>query len=130
MSPILTGAVVGILLAAGLYSVAVFAERRAGVLRPWHLVVFWLGFAVDTTATTLMSMVTGGFNMDIHGILGVSAILIMFVHSVWATVVLVRKDEVAAAQFHRFSLAVWVLWMITLVTGFGLSLPKVMSGAG
>lgn len=126
MSPVLTGAVVGILLAAALYSFAVFAERRAGVLRPWHLLVFWLGFAVDTTATTLMSMVTGGFNFDIHGILGISAILIMLVHSVWATVVLVRKDEVAARQFHTFSLAVWALWMITLVTGFGLSLPKVM----
>lgn len=128
MSPVLTGAVVGILLAAALYSVAVFAERRAGVLRPWHLVVFWVGFAVDTTATTLMSMITGGITMDIHGILGVSAILIMLVHSVWATVVLVRKDEGAARQFHKFSLAVWVLWMVTLVTGFGLSLPKVMGG--
>ncbi|MDZ4170227.1 MAG: HsmA family protein [Coriobacteriia bacterium] len=127
MSPTLTGAVVGILLAATLYSVAVFAERRAGVLKPWHLVVFWLGLAVDTTATTLMSMITGGFNMDIHGILGVSAIVIMLVHSVWATVVLVRKDEVAARQFHKFSLAVWALWMVTLVTGFALSLPKVMA---
>ncbi len=126
MSPVLTGAVVGILLAASLYSLAVFAERRAGVLRPWHLVVFWVGFAVDTTATTLMSMITGGIAMDIHGILGVSAILIMFVHSVWATVVLVRKDDAAARKFHTFSLAVWALWMVTLVTGFALSLPKVM----
>ena len=126
MSPVLTGAVVGILLAAALYSLAVFAERRAGVLLPWHLVVFWLGFAVDTTATTLMSMIAGGMNMDIHGVLGVSAILIMFVHSVWATVVLVRKDDAAARKFHTFSLAVWALWMITLVTGFALSLPKVM----
>ena len=126
MSPVLTGAVVGILLAASLYSLAVFAERRAGVLRPWHLVVFWLGFVVDTTATTLMSMITGGMNMDIHGVLGVSAILIMLVHSVWATVVLVRKDDAAARKFHTFSLAVWALWMITLVTGFALSLPKVM----
>jgi len=128
MSPLTTAAVVGILLAATLYSVAVFAERRAGILRPWHLAVFWVGFVADTTATTMMSAITGGIQMDIHGVLGASAILIMLVHSTWATIVLLRKQETAMRQFHKFSLAVWALWMVTLVSGFALALPKVMGG--
>ena len=27
-------------------------------------------------------------------------------------------------QFHTFSTAVWALWMITLVSGFALALPR------
>jgi uncharacterized repeat protein (TIGR03987 family) len=129
MTPITIVAVLGILLAATLYTIAVFAERRAGILRPVHLVVFWAGLVADTTATTLMSIIAGGFKPDLHGLLGVGAIAVMLVHSVWATVVLVRKQENAMRQFHKFSLAVWALWMVTLVSGFVLALPGVMAGA-
>lgn len=119
-------AVVGILLAALLYTIAVFAERRAGILRPSHLALFWAGFVVDTTATTLMSIIAGGFEADVHGFLGFSAIAVMAAHSIWATVVMLRKQEAWLARFHKLSLAVWVLWMITLVTGFAQALPKMM----
>jgi len=32
----------------------------------------------------------------------------MFVHAIWATVVLVKKDEKMIANFHQFSVAVWL----------------------
>ncbi|MEJ2488050.1 MAG: hypothetical protein P8Y68_20220 [Anaerolineales bacterium] len=38
--------------------------------------------------------------------------LVFAVHAVWATVVLVQKDENAINNFHRFSVAVWVIWLI------------------
>jgi len=126
MPPIVIAAVVGILLAAVLYTIAVFAERRAGVLKGKHLALFWLGFVVDTAATTLMSIIAGGFEADIHGFLGFSAIIVMAAHSIWATIVLLRKQEAWLARFHKLSLAVWALWMVTLVTGFVQALPKMM----
>ena len=36
----------------------------------------------------------------------------MAVHAVWALVVLLRKDENAIRNFHRFSVAVWVIWLV------------------
>jgi uncharacterized repeat protein (TIGR03987 family) len=49
---------------------------------------------------------------------GVLAILLMLINAVWATAVLVLKDEKAIANFHRFSLVVWAIWLIPYVSGF------------
>ena len=54
----------------------------------------------------------GGMSYDIHGFSGVLAIVLMFIHAIWATVVLVRKDEKMIANFHKFSIAVWFIWLI------------------
>jgi uncharacterized repeat protein (TIGR03987 family) len=54
----------------------------------------------------------GGMSYDVHGFSGVLAIALMFVHAIWATVVLVRKDERMIASFHKFSVAVWLVWLI------------------
>lgn len=127
MKPMTLAAVVGILLAAALYTTAAFAERRARILKASHLALFWAGFVVDVVATTLMTLISGGFSLNLHGVLGVGAILVMLAHSSWATVVLVRKQANLMRQFHTFSLAVWALWMVTLVTGFALALPRVIA---
>jgi uncharacterized repeat protein (TIGR03987 family) len=42
----------------------------------------------------------------------VLAIVLMFVHAIWATFVLVKKDEKMIANFHKFSIAVWFIWLI------------------
>ncbi len=59
-----------------------------------------------------MFKMAGGLTFDIHGLSGVLAIALMFIHAIWATVVLVRKDEKMIANFHRFSVAVWFIWLI------------------
>lgn len=126
MSPTLIAAQITILLAAAFYTVAVFAERRAGVLKPWHLGTFWTGFVFDVTGTTLMSAVAGGWKVNIHGVLGVAAIVVMLVHCVWASVAVALKQEAVLRKFHRFSVAVWALWMVSLLTGFGLAVPEMI----
>ena len=109
MDPIVT---LIITLALVFYSIGVWSERIQGKLKPWHLVFFFLGLICDTWGTGLMFDFVGGMMFDIHGITGLIAILLMAVHAVWATVVLVRKDENAINNFHRFSVAVWVIWLI------------------
>jgi uncharacterized repeat protein (TIGR03987 family) len=101
-----------ITLALVFYSIGVWSERFAKRLKPWHLVFFWLGIIFDTWGTGLMFERVGGMMFDVHGLTGVLAIVLMFVHAVWATVVLVRKDERWINSFHRFSVAVWVIWLI------------------
>jgi uncharacterized repeat protein (TIGR03987 family) len=127
MTPTLIAAVVTILLAAAFYTFAVFAEHRVGILKRWHLVLFWIGFVSDTTSTTLMSMVAGGWRPNLHGLLGVASILLMLVHCVWATIAIVRDDKAVLERFHRFSLTVWALWTVTLVTGFALAIPEMLA---
>lgn len=101
-----------ITLALVFYSIGVWSERIAGRLKPWHLAFFILGLVCDTWGTGLMFDFVGGMMFDIHGITGLIAILLMLVHAVWATVVLVRKDEAAINNFHKFSVVVWFIWLI------------------
>ena len=99
-------------LALLFYSVGVWSERIQGQLKPWHLVFFALGLVCDTWGTGLMFDFAGGMTFDIHGITGMIAIVLMFIHALWALIVLVQRNEVAIKNFHRFSLFVWFVWLI------------------
>ncbi len=101
-----------ITLALVFYSIGVWSERIAGRLKVWHLVFFWLGFIFDTWGTGLMFEMAGGMRFDLHGLTGLIAIILMFVHAVWATIVLLRKDERWINNFHKFSVVVWLIWLV------------------
>ena len=94
------------------YSIGVWSERFSGRLKPWHLVFFVLGLIFDTWGTGMMFDFVGGMMFDVHGITGLIAIILMLIHAVWALVVLLRKNEQAIVSFHRFSVFVWVVWLI------------------
>lgn len=94
------------------YSIGVWSERIQGKLKAWHLVFFVLGLICDTWGTGLMFSYVGGMSFDLHGITGVVAILLMLVHAVWAFVVLRKNDEKAINNFHKFSVVVWLIWLI------------------
>ena len=106
------------------YSIGVWSERIQGRLKPWHLAFFILGLICDTWGTGLMLDFAGGMTIDIHGISGLLAIVLMFIHAAWAGVVLIRKDENAIENFHKFSVLVWVIWLIPYFS------PMVFSLAG
>lgn len=111
-----------ITLALVFYTIGVWSERFAGRLKPWHLIFFWFGFIFDTTGTGMMLEMAIELKPDVHTLTGVLAILLMLVHAVWASVVLIRKDERAIVSFHKFSVFVWVIWLIPYFTGFFVSM--------
>lgn len=94
------------------YSIGVWGERISGRLKWWHFVFFVLGLICDTWGTSMMFEMVGGMSFDIHGITGVIAIVLMFIHAAWALVVLLKKDEQAIVNFHKFSIVVWLIWLI------------------
>jgi uncharacterized repeat protein (TIGR03987 family) len=94
------------------YTVGVWGERLSGRLKWWHFVFFVLGLTCDTVGTGMMFDFVGGMTFDIHGISGLLAILLMVVHAAWALVVLLKKDDDALKNFHKFSVFVWVVWLI------------------
>jgi uncharacterized repeat protein (TIGR03987 family) len=103
-------------LALVFYSIGVWSERFAGQLKTWHLVFFWLGFICDTWGTGLMFESAGRLVFSFHGVAGMLAIALMFIHAIWATVVLWRKDEGLIRSFHKFSVAVWLIWLVPYVS--------------
>ena len=105
-------AVIIINLALIFYSIGVCSERLQGRLKVWHTIFFWLGLVCDTWGTGMMFKFVGGMAYDVHGISGLLAIILMFVHAIWATVVLVKKGEKMIVNFHKFSVFVWLIWLI------------------
>jgi uncharacterized repeat protein (TIGR03987 family) len=91
-------AVIIINLALLFYSVGVWSERFQGRLKVWHTTFFWLGLVCDTWGTGMMFNYVGGMSYDIHGYSGLLAIILMLIHAIWATLVLLRRDEKLIVQ--------------------------------
>jgi uncharacterized repeat protein (TIGR03987 family) len=109
--------IISMTLALAFYSIGVWSEKFAGRLKLWHMVMFWIGLVCDPTGTTLMTQIAGGFELNFHGITGALAIVLMFAHAIWATVVLLLKQVKAIRNFHNFSVLVWVIWLIPFISG-------------
>ena len=105
------------------YSIGVWSERIQGKLKTWHLIFFWSGLVFDTWGTGLMIEMAGGLTFDVHGTSGGIAILLMFIHAIWATRVLIKRDENAINNFHKFSLFVWFIWLIPYFSPMIINLP-------
>ena len=118
MSTTLIIAIAFIIAACFFYTLGVWAEKIQKRLKVWHAVVFWLGFTFDTIGTGAMGKLVGSIiQFNFHGLTGLVAILLMLFHAVWATIVLVKKDEAQIVKFHKFSFIVWIIWLIPMVTG-------------
>ena len=99
-------------LALLFYTVGVWAEKIKGRLKFWHLILFLAGLLFDTIGTGIMFSISDGISFSIHGIAGLAAIILMIIHAIWAIFVLLKKDESVIIKFHRFSIAVWLIWLI------------------
>ena len=101
-----------------LYTIGVWSEKLQGRLKGWHLMFFWLGLCFDTIGTGAMGIMAGSIiQYNFHGITGMTAIILMLFHSIWASIIMYKKDEIKLLQFHKFSLIVWIIWLIPMITG-------------
>lgn len=122
MSGIVMLSMILITLALAFYTIGVWSERIAGRLKPWHLLFFWIGVIFDTTGTALMFEIAGGMGSNLHAVTGLLAIILMVIHAAWATLVLIQKNEQAIRNFHKFSLLVWLIWLVPYFSGFFVSM--------
>ena len=123
MSSTLMFATVFITLALVFYTIGVWAERIAHFLKPWHVVMFWLGLACDTTGTYAMERLGNGVDWtSFHTITGMLAILLMLGHAIWATWTIQKGTETAQRDFYRYSIVVWAFWLVPYLGGavFGM----------
>lgn len=112
-----------ITLALVFYSLGVWAERFTRYLEGWHVAAFWTGFFFDTTGTLAMELIHPGFDWTSpHTITGQIALWLMLAHAIWATRVVLRDDDPARRRFHRYSLAVWLIWLVPYIGGMFLGM--------
>lgn len=121
----LISAIITITLALLFYTIGVWGEKIQGELKKWHLVLFYLGLVFDTTGTTIMSKIASeGFVLNLHGITGLLAIILMLFHALWATWVIIRNDQKAKVNFHKLSIVVWFIWLIPFISGVILGMTR------
>ena len=121
-TPVIASTVL-ITLALVFYTLGVWAERLSRYLKPWHIVAFWTGLFFDATGTYAMSLLADGFDIrDFHTWTGQLAIWLMFGHALWATWVVRRGTEEARTGFHRYSLVVWLIWLVPYIGGMFLGM--------
>jgi len=61
--------------------------------------------------------------VNFHSITGITAIILMAVHAIWATITLIKGNEKSKRNFHKFSIVVWIIWLIPYISGmiFGMT---------
>lgn len=108
-----------ITLALVFYSTGVWAERFARYLKGWHVAAFWTGFMFDVSGTLAMGRLSNNpLNLfDLHALTGQIAIWLMLIHAIWATYAVRKGSEKVRIQFHRYSLIVWLIWLIPYFGG-------------
>jgi len=105
-------------LAFVFYTWGIWGAKRGGGIEARHVAFLWLGLVLDAGGTALMAMQIGYYRMDIHGIIGTLAILLMLVSAVWATVARNKKDDAGTAAYLRASVWVWAFWLLPYFYGF------------
>lgn len=106
-------------LALAFYSAGVWAERIARELKRWHVGAFLLGWGFDAYGTLLMERMRAEGQQSglVHTVSGAAAFALMGIHALWAAWVLARGTDDARRGFHRYSVAVWVLWLVPYLGG-------------
>ena len=119
-------------LALVFYTLGVWAERRSGELRWWHVGAFAAGLTADISRTAAMSLIatSGGptgveqnpFLAQVMAITGVLALVLMALHLAWAVVTMLRNRPDELRAFHRFSVIVWAIWLVPYFAGMAAAM--------
>ena len=120
----LTAAIIVITSALVFYTVGVWGERLQKKLKLWHVAFFLLGLCADTVGTSLMEHIAYLTHMRdrLHTITGFIAIILMFIHALWAAWTYFSGSDNAKARFNRFSIVVWCIWLIPYFIGVYLGM--------
>ena len=101
------------------YTIGVWGERLQRKLKFWHIIFFLLGLLADTVGTSLMEHIAELTHLhdEMHTVTGAIAILLMFVHALWAIWTYVKGTPIEKRHFNRFSIVVWCIWLIPYLIG-------------
>ena len=113
-------------LALLFYSLGVWSERFNKYLVKRHVISFWIGFAFDVSGTLAMhKLADGPFDiLEPHTLTGQIALWLMLIHAVWATWAIKKGSDDVLRKFHKYSLVVWIIWLIPYFGGMYIGMSK------
>lgn len=115
----LVAAIIIISSALVFYTIGVWGEKIEDELKGWHILFFCFGLFFDISGTTIMAHIAEltGKHDKLHAIVGSIAVVLMFLHAVYAVWTWKRGTALQKEQFHRYSIFVWCFWLIPYVIG-------------
>jgi len=111
-------------LALIFYTLGVWSERFVRYLKASHVLLFWIGFLFDASGTLAMHKISDKpFDLfDLHTLSGQLGLWLMLAHALWATRVVRIAREKDLKNFHKYSIVVWLLWLIPYFGGIYISI--------
>jgi len=126
MPPIIFYSVISICLALVFYTIAVWWNFRVKQLTKAHVALFCCGLVTDVAATSGMAAsVQGKITWDFHTISGYTALVLMTLVTISGLYAIIKDHAGIRNNFHRASVPVWCVWMVSWITGVMLGLQKV-----
>jgi hypothetical protein len=119
MNPLVRIGTTIVIFALASYSIAIITEQRKKILRQRILVFLTLGVALDITATIFMILGSSKGGFTLHGILGYSALIGMFIDAVLIWQLKIKKGSYSPIpdNIHIYSRYAYIWWVIAFITG-------------
>ena len=119
MNPLVRIGTTIVIFALASYSIAIITEQRKKILRRRILVFLTLGVALDITATTFMILGSSKGSFTLHGIIGYSSLLGMFIDAVliWRLKITKGSYSPVPDNIHIYSRYAYIWWVIAFITG-------------
>ena len=112
------------LLTLAVYTLTVyFLQRRKSL----YAVLLWLGFVSNSLGFGLIAGFdsgAGGAVATLCRVCSIAAIVIIMVHAIWATAVLVLKEEKSARILLRDGPLLWKIWLVPFLLGMLLYIVR------
>ena len=97
------------------YTLGVQFEKRVDNKKPLHLVLLWASFCMNAVGFGMLTRTyegTTGLGVSLCRIMGILALIVLMIHSIWGTAVQVLKEEKSMRIYHRDSTLLWKIWLL------------------
>lgn len=124
MKPIILVSVISITTALVVYSIAVWSNWRAKVLSVTHIALLWIGLAADALATRMMGLSVEETTWDFHTISGYAGLGLMAILAIVGSWAKITDREDILKSFHKYAVPVWVIWVVSYLTGVVIGIQR------
>jgi uncharacterized repeat protein (TIGR03987 family) len=114
---LLIPAVIAVSLALILYTTAVWREFFKNEVQLSVIVIFWAGFFFDLLGTALMSLISKGFAVNVHTVIGTLALFLMAGLGGWLSYEYAHVARRYTRVRRIYGLCAWCVWVVVFVAG-------------
>ena len=119
MNPLLQTGTIIVIFALIAYSIAIITEQRKGLASRKVLLFLTFGVLLDMIATTFMVLGSSKGGFTLHGFIGYSSLLGMFIDAVlmWRLYNQNGLGSAVPSKIHLYSRYAYIWWVVAYITG-------------